>query len=279
VVVLFVATGAGTDVRGPFTPTQRSATSLTWNVPATIPLGHGFASVVVVNTDQGYVQSNAQSQLLYGAAAANIPTITAINGVACRPAEPGVPVANVETTVAPGGTVTITGTGFNAPLVGLFSAAGSHGALVPLAGATATRLQVVVPANVPTGPGAFQVVNAPYVGNVVSNTVSVVLGARLAIHSVAQSGGIVTVSGAGFSAASVIALFNLQGGAVVNLGGFAPDGSPRIPLTIVSPAELRFAVPAAAVDGPAYVQVLNPPFIPYSSTGNDPDGAFVIDAP
>jgi hypothetical protein len=277
VVVLFVATGAAVDVRGPFTPTQRTATSLTWQVPANISLGYGFATVVVVNTDQGYIQSNPQSQLLHGAAAANIPTIMAINGVACRPADPGVPVANVETTVAPGSVVTITGTGFSAPLVGLFSTVGSY-ALAPLTGVTSTRLQAVVPNDLPTGPGVFQVVNSPYVGNVVSNSVSVVLGARLAIHSVVQSGAVVTVNGAGFSSASVIALFNLQGSTVVNLGGFGPNG-PRIPLTIVSPTQLRFTVPPAAVDGPAYVQVLNPPFIPYSSTGSDPDGAFTIDAP
>ena len=28
--------------------------------------------------------------------------------------------------------------------------------------------------------------------------------------------------------------------------------------------------------GRAYVQALNPPFIPFSSSGNDPNGAFIL---
>jgi hypothetical protein len=47
-----------------------------------------------------------------------------------------------------------------------------------------------------------------------------------------------------------------------------------VPLQFVSKSELRFMRPAGAVAGPAFVEVLNPPYIPFSSTGNDPDGAF-----
>ena len=40
--------------------------------------------------------------------------------------------------------------------------------MTPLPGGTTTQIQVVVPAGTPTGPGSFQAVNAPYVGNVQS---------------------------------------------------------------------------------------------------------------
>jgi hypothetical protein len=38
-------------------------------------------------------------------------------------------------------------------------------------------------------------------------------------------------------------------------------------------------VPFDAVTGPAYVQVINPPFIGFTATGNDPDGGFFMTAP
>jgi len=136
-----------------------------------------------------------------------------------------------------------------------------------------------VPANTPTGPGSFQVVNSPYTGNVVSNAVSLPIGARVTISHVGQSGNTVTVTGTGFSSLTVINLFNHQGNGALNLGGLNPDGSPKVPLNIVSSTQFTFAVPAAAASGPSYVQVLNPPFIPFSSSGNDPDGAFSLTAP
>ena len=49
-----------------------------------------------------------------------------------------------------------------------------------------------------------------------------------------------------------------------------------IPLQFISSTELRFDRPAGAQSGPAFVEVLNPPYIPYSSSGNDPDGGFVF---
>ncbi|MDX2170964.1 MAG: hypothetical protein SF182_28100 [Deltaproteobacteria bacterium] len=278
-VMLFVATSGGTASYGPYVPTARTATTLTWLLPASMPLGNGFATVVVVNTDQGYLQSNPQSQMLRGAAAANIPTILSVNSVACRPLEPGVPLASIDTVLVPGSTITIGGSGFNAPLVNLYSAGGAHGPLTPLPGGSATQIQVVLPANLPTGPGALLVVNSPYVGNVVSNAVSLPIGATLSISAVSQSGTTVTVDGTGFSSRSVINLFNLQGSAVPNLGGLNPDGSGRIPLTIVSAQRFQFSVPAGAVSGPAYIQVLNPPFTAYASSGGDPDGAFTLAAP
>jgi hypothetical protein len=83
---------------------------------------------------------------------------------------------------------------------------------------------------------------------------------------VSVSDDVVTVLGTGFSPLSVINLFNRQGTMVVNLGGFNESREPNIPLTLIASTELRFTRPAAAQAGLAFVQVLNPPFIPFSST-------------
>jgi hypothetical protein len=122
-------------------------------------------------------------------------------------------------------------------------------------------------------------VNSPYTGNVASNAVAVVIDERVSIDFVDQAGSTVTVRGTGFSPLSVINLFNTQGTAVVNLGGLDADAMPRIPLTVDSSEELHFAVPAAAESGASFVEALNPPFIPFTSSGDDPDGAFDLVAP
>ena len=275
-IVLFVATATGAQAFGPYQPASWMPTSLLWNVSSTIPLGNGFGTVVVVNTDQGFIQSEPQSQYLYGAANANIPTITSVNGVALDALNPGVPVASVDTVIVQGAAVNIAGSGFNLPLVMLFSPTAAFGPLTPNQGATSTLLQITVPANVPTGPGSLQVINNPYAGNVVSNAVSVPIGAALSIASVSQTGSTITVTGTGFASVSVINFFNQQPGGTVNLGGYNASGQPNIPLTIVSSTQLTFSVPAGAVSGPSYVQVINPPYIPFSSTGGDPDGAFTL---
>ncbi|HUO38181.1 MAG TPA: hypothetical protein VMU34_10205, partial [Mycobacterium sp.] len=183
VVVMFVASATGTTSVGPFTPSPQSPTSLTFSIPASVALGNGFATVVVVNTDQGFIQSNPQSQYLFGAAGQNLPTITAINGVNLRPFDVTVPLASVETVILPGSTVTISGTGFNDPRVNLFTSGATAGGLVPLPGGSSTQIQVNIPANVPTGPGALQVVNNPFTPSVVSNAVSVPIGAAVSITS------------------------------------------------------------------------------------------------
>jgi sugar lactone lactonase YvrE len=273
-LVLFVSTPSGVQA---FTLTPDGWTSgflITFMDP-TIPLGNGFGTVVVVNTDQNFIQSNPESQYMYGSPSFNLPTITGINGIGLRPFDDTVPVASVETAVPKPSRVTITGTGFNAPLVNLFMPT-SAVLLTPVAGGTATQIQVDVPGTVSTGPGAFQVVNNPYQPNVVSNAVSVALGARLTISGVVQAGNTITVNGTGFSPSSVINFFNQQGAAVLNLGGYNAQGQANIPLTLVSDMQFTFTIPAAALPGSAYIQVINPPFIPFSSTGGDPHGAFTL---
>ena len=279
VILAFVATASGTLDFGPFTPAAGTPTSLTWAVPATLSLGNGFVTLLIVNTDQGFTQSGTQSQLLFGHPGLNIPSILSVNGVSLASLDPSIPTANVETIIAQGSAVTIAGSGFNAPLVNLFTAAGNVGPLAPLPGGSTTSFQIVVPAGTVTGPGSFQVVNSPYVGNVLSNAVSVPIGDAMDISSISQAGSTITVNGAGFSVLSVINFFAQSGGGVVNFGGLTPSGNAKIPLVIVSANRFTFQVPAGAQAGAAYVMALNPPFIPFSSTTGDPHGAFTLAIP
>jgi hypothetical protein len=232
-------------------------------------LGNGFGSVTVVNTDQGFIQSNSQSQYLVGSTGANLPTITAINGIGLRPMEVSVPVANVETVVAKGSVVTLTGTGFNNPKINLYTATGFVGPLTPRAGWTPTELQIDVPANVSTGPGTFQVVNSPYTAQTVSNAVSAPLGARVTISDVTQQGSTIVVTGTGFCRLTRINLWNTHATGSAFFG-------PQIQISLQSDTQLSFPLPTGAQPGYGYVQVLNPPFIPFSHSGADPDGAFSI---
>ena len=138
-----------------------------------------------------------------------------------------------------------------------------------------------LPATTPTGPGSIIVSNAAGGSfSAKSNAVSVPLGARILVTKVTQSGkgpgSTVTVDGTGFSTLTVINLFNTQAGGTVNLGGLKPDGMPQIPLTLVNSTRFTFKVPAGAMAGPAFIQGFNPPFLPFTSTGNDLGGAFTL---
>jgi hypothetical protein len=276
VVKLYIATASGPVAVGPYPVSSYSQTALSVFVPPDVSLGNGFASVQVINTDAGFRESNVSPALLFGDPADAIPSIRTINAAPLGPAELSIGVAHIDTVVAKGSTVTIAGTGFNAPVVNVFTAAGNIGPLPALPGGTSTLFQIAIPAGAPTGPGNFQVVNT--VGFKASNAVSSVIGAAPSITSVTVSGTTVTVNGTGFCALSVINLFNLQGGVAVNLGGLDGGGA-KVPLTIVSDTQFTFQRPAGAVTGPAFVEVLNPPFIPFASSGDDPDGAFDFPAP
>ena len=75
---------------------------------------------------------------------------------------------------------------------------------------------------------------------------------------------------------TVINLFNFQSHTVVNLGGLNPDGTPKIPISLANDHQFVFTLPGAIVAGPAFVQALNPPFIPFTSSGDDAGGAFMV---
>ena len=286
VVKLYVATPAGPVAYGPYPPAGRGADWIAWTLPAEeasgpcapwFCLGNGFAAVQVINTDEGFLASNVVGALLLGEASAGFPSITHINTLGLAPPDPGVSLAHIDTAVPKGFWITVEGTGFADPVVNLFAAAGNVGPLTPMAGATATRLQVLIPVGAPTGPGTFQVVNRPSYR--VSNAVAAVIGRQLGISSVSVTGSTITVTGTGFSPVSVVNLFNRQGDGVVNLGGYGPGGLARIPLAIASDTLFTFERPAGAEAGPAFLEVLNPPFIPFASSGADPDGAFTMPAP
>jgi hypothetical protein len=130
----------------------------------------------------------------------------------------------------------------------------------------------------PTGPGSIVVSNAgkakAYTEK--SEAVSVPIGARIFVNSVTQSGNTLTVDGAGFSTKTVINFFAHTSVGVANLGGFGPTGKQNIPLTLISSTRFTFTKPAAALPGEAFVQALNPPFVPFTSSGTDPCGAFPL---
>ena len=292
VLNFFVATSTGPMNSGPLVPGARTPTSLTIKVPATTSLGEGFVSMDVVNKDQTFVASNLVFGLLQGSAGAGIPTITGIDGMGLAPTSgnPNYATNNVETVVAQGSVVSLAGSGFdvtNGVAVDLFCAC-PKGKVGPFhlkpgdAGLRATSINLALPAagqpnSPPDGPGSFVVINKGADGKFSkqSNAVSAPIGARISVTSVSQTGSIITVDGTEFSALTVINLFSLKGTKVVNLGGLA-GGAPVIPITLVDSTQFTFAVPAGAAAGPAYVQALNPPFVPFTSSGNDPAGAFTL---
>ena len=102
------------------------------------------------------------------------------------------------------------------------------------------------------------------------------IGQAVSVTSVTQAGSTFTVNDTGFSVLTVINLFNAQGRGVVNLGGLEAGGTAKITLTLASSDRFTFTQSAAAVAGAAYVQAINPPFVPYTSSGNDPGGGFTL---
>lgn len=107
-----------------------------------------------------------------------------------------------------------------------------------------------------------------------SNAVSAPIGQQISVTSVSQTGSTITVNGTGFCTLTVINLFNMQAGGVVNLGGLDKSGAAKIPIKVVSSNQFTFTKPAGAQAGASYVQALNAPFVPYTSSGSDPGGAF-----
>ncbi len=293
VVNFFVATSAGTVNPGPFTPTVKTAIALTVDVPVTTTLGEGFVGVQVVNKDQGFLKSGMKFALLQGAPGSGIPSITKINGVGldATSSNPMFATNNVKTVVPQGAVVTIGGAGFDithGAAVDVFCAcpAGKVGPFFVNPGnpgLSAAQIKFTLPAkglpNSPaTGPGSFVVSNAG-AGKTYSkksNAVSAPIGAKISVLSVSQAGSTITVHGTGFSPLTVINFFNKQGAMVVNLGGLGTGGIAKIPLTLINDTTFQFTKPGGSVPGSAYVQALNPPFVPFTSSGNDPGGAFTL---
>ena len=289
---LFVATSAGqVDVMPVgLAPTRVASDGTTWEGvlpwpwPAVLDstlLGNGYASVRMIRPDAGYGESNARGLVLLGnpSLAEPVPSITAIAAtpLSATSSDPSIATANVERVLAPGASVTLGGAGFVAPRVNVFAAAGNcapPGGIVP-SSSSATMIAVTIPADCPVGPGSIQVVNS--VGSFrVSNAVAVALGEPISVTAVAVHGTTIEVTGTGFNALTVINLFAASGGTLVNAGGLTPQGAPRIPLTVTSAHGLTFERPAGLDPGAAYVQAINPPFIPFTSSGTAPGGGFAL---
>lgn len=273
-MVFYVATPNGAVTHGPFAPTAWEDDELEVDVPATIALGNGFVAIEAINTDDGETRSPLQCRNLLGSDDRGPPSLEFVGLRALEPPNCGVPLASTRATVAAGSPVGLFGRGFANPRANLFTLSASFGPLEPEPGWTSESATFVVPAEVPAGPVTIQLVNEPYTGNVQSNAVVATVGPAIGIEGVAQAGSTITVTGTGFTASTVINFFNRIDSTVVNLGGLTQGGAARIPLSNVTSTGFTFQRPAGAVAGKANVQALNPPFVPVTSTGNDPQGAF-----
>jgi len=255
---------------------------------ANLPLGQGFAGVQVVNTELGFKGSNVATALLQGSATAGIPTILSFNGIPLAPSSsnPSFGINNVETVLLQGTSITVGGSGFdtaNGVAVNVFcpcpgGKAGPFFVRPGSRGLARDSFSFALPADVPTGPASLVVINKGADGSYAksSNAVSVPIGARITVASVEQSGGTIMVNGTGFSSVTVINFFNRQGSVVVNLGGLVDGEFPNIPLTLVNSTQFTFTKPAGSVAGPSYVQALNVPYLPFTSSGNAPGGEFTL---
>ena len=288
VLKVFVGTATGgfdayPDGLVPESTTETSwsgALSFPWPIapPDSISLGQGFASLVLVRTDQGYDTSNAVGAVLLGneALLPKVPSITKLGGLDLSPssADPSIHVANVEGLLTPGGTLSVAGSGFSSPLVNLYTSIGNLGPLTPTS-FTATSIDVAVPANAKIGPGSLQVVNQPSFR--ISNAVSIPIGEAVTVSSVTVNGNTIDVTGSGFNDdLTVINFFAARNGQLQNLGGLAENGVPRIVLNVTSSTHLAFQRPPAVDAGNAFVEAINPPYIPFTSSGAGASGAVVL---
>ena len=62
---------------------------------------------------------------------------------------------------------------------------------------------------------------------------------------------------------------------MINFGGLNPDGSPKAPVSLASSTQLSFFLPTGMSPGASYIQAINPPFLPFTSSGTGPGGAFI----
>jgi len=91
-----------------------------------------------------------------------------------------------------------------------------------------------------------------------------------AVTAVAVRDGQIVVEGRDVAPRVVVNIFQQQDDAAVNLGGVTPDGQPRIIVTRSSPGTLTFPVPPGLRAGAFYVQLVNPPFRPETTSRDEP---------
>jgi hypothetical protein len=292
VINFFVATVNGPVNFGPLKPSSFTEKMLIVPVSPIITQGEGVVTLEVVNSTQGFIKSNSLTALLEGSAAQGLPSITGIKGIpiASDSLLPGVALANVHTVIPVNTPFSINGSGFdtiNGVAVDLFCDCtdGKVGPFLIEPGdsrLSATRLTFTVPVSgmesVVVGSGSLRVSNRGRNGLYSKQSASVAapIGARISVSKVTQSGSTLTVTGTGFAPDTVINFFNSQTSGLVNFGGLGSDGKPRLALSLNNSTEFTCIVPSGAKPGPSYVQVLNPPFVPFTSSGNAPGGAFTL---
>ncbi len=251
-----------------------------WSVPApdSISLGQGYVSLVLVRTDQGFDTSNSVGAVLLGndALLPKVPSLTQLGGLdlSATSSDPSIHVANVEAILTPGTDLVIGGSGFANPLVNLYTSVGNLGPLTPDT-SNATSIAVTVPLGAKIGPGSVQVVNQPSFR--ISNAVSIPIGELVTVSSVTVNGNTLDVTGTGFNDdLTVVNFFAVRNGQLQNLGGLADNGVPRILLDVTSSTHLSFQRPPAVEAGKAFVEAINPPYIPFTSSGSGPGGSVVL---
>ena len=281
-VYIATASGAVDVIPEGLAPTATTTTSWTGTLPFPWPLaapndvllGNGYAALQLVRKPR-YDPTNLVGAALVGNPSLGVPSILSINSanLSASTTDPAIAVANVETVVVLPSTLVIDGDGFANPVVNLFTAAGNIGPLTPVT-SNATHIEVAMPAEAPIGPGSVQVVNGS--NSRASNAVSVPIGEAVSVTGVSVDGSTVTVQGTGFNALTVVNLFASSAGNVVNVGGLHGNGDPFIALDVEDEHQLTFTRPSGLDAGPAYVQAINPPFIPFTSSGTGPGGAFTL---
>ncbi len=174
VIDLSVSSSDGMIAYGPFTPTSITPTVLRWSVPSSIPLGYGFMTLAVTNSDQDSRTSNTVCENLVGPPNQSPPTIFSINGPSVAAPDCSIPYNRINTVLVPGSTCKVRTGGAIQPQAHVVTATSDSGAL-PMSGGS-NSWSFVVPSNTPSGPATVYLVTSPYTGNVVSNAVSLTIG-------------------------------------------------------------------------------------------------------
>jgi hypothetical protein len=193
-------------------------------------------------------------------------------------------------------TVIIGGHGFDAKngvAVGVFCPCPGSGQIGPFffnpgnPNINSSRIILQIPRSIrkplPVGSGFIEVRNRGKDGKYseIANRVWISLGAPLRVRHVYQSGAWIIVEGSGFEAFTRINLYKSkfpvsQHQPPASLGGADNSGRPKIPVDIKSHSRFMFKIPENAGAGEWYVEALNPPYLPFSSSYADTGGAFVL---
>ena len=133
-----------------------------------------------------------------------------------------------------------------------------------------------LPLTTPTGPGSIIVSNASGgTYSAKSNAVSVPLGTRITVTKEIQSGDLLTVEGTGFLSDGN-QLLQRAGGRDGQFGRTERRRQATDTAHCDQFDQVQLHDSNGAIAGPAFIQALNPPFLAFTSSGNDPCGVFTL---